>query len=49
MDLTPMLGLQKEDIGNGAANAARSRAMSAGKTVVAISTKVLVQESIAII
>lgn len=46
MDLTPNPCLQNEDIGTGAAKAARSLAMSPGKMVVAISAKVLVQASI---
>jgi hypothetical protein len=48
MDLTPNPCLQNEDIGTGAAKAARSLAISPGNMIAAISAKVLVQASIGI-
>jgi hypothetical protein len=48
MVLTPTPGTQNEDIASGSANAVRNRAISAGKTTVAISAKLLVQASIGI-
>jgi hypothetical protein len=48
MDLTPNPRLQNEDIGTGAAKAARSLAILPGKMIAAISVKVLVQASITI-
>jgi hypothetical protein len=48
MNLTPNPCLQNDDIGTGAAKAARSLAISPGKMIEAISRKVLGQASIAI-
>ena len=48
MDFTPRPRSQKNDIGNGVASAVLSLAMSSGKTVAAISAKVLVHASIGI-